>query len=207
MEEERKNKNYLWYTIFGGWFGLHRYMRKQIGFGILYTLTFGLFTIGWFVDIIIAVRNGGQMPSGKEKEIPEQPHSTFRLAELMLQEGETQLYAGHAYTEHSKERIAGYTGSGCGTSIHIAKGVTYHTAGSKRKPIRETITTQTDGSLFVTNKRIVFIAESDYFEKKRSALSAIKTYSDAIFLQFGNKTYLLYTDDSAEIEEAIHQMK
>lgn len=39
--------------IFGGWFGLHRYMRKQIGMGLLYTFTAGLFCIGWIVDIII----------------------------------------------------------------------------------------------------------------------------------------------------------
>lgn len=40
-------------TIFGGWFGLHRYMRGQIGLGIIYTLTMGLFCIGWIVDIIV----------------------------------------------------------------------------------------------------------------------------------------------------------
>lgn len=40
-------------TIFGGWFGLHRYMRKQIGMGILYTLTVGLFCVGWIIDIIV----------------------------------------------------------------------------------------------------------------------------------------------------------
>lgn len=40
-------------TILGGWFGLHRYMRKQIGMGILYTLTVGLFCVGWIIDIIV----------------------------------------------------------------------------------------------------------------------------------------------------------
>ncbi|WP_270213561.1 TM2 domain-containing protein [Dorea formicigenerans] len=38
-------------TILGGWFGLHRYLNHQIGLGVLYTLTFGLFGIGWFIDI------------------------------------------------------------------------------------------------------------------------------------------------------------
>ena len=32
-------------TVLGGWFGLHRYLNHQIGLGILYTLTFGLFRI------------------------------------------------------------------------------------------------------------------------------------------------------------------
>lgn len=47
------DKTILMCTIFGGWFGLHRYMRKQIGMGLLYTFTVGLFCIGWIVDIIV----------------------------------------------------------------------------------------------------------------------------------------------------------
>lgn len=47
------NKTILMCAIFGGWFGLHRYMRKQIGMGILYTFTAGLFCIGWIVDIVV----------------------------------------------------------------------------------------------------------------------------------------------------------
>lgn len=38
-------------TIFGGWFGLHKYLDKHIGMGILYTFTCGLFGIGWIYDI------------------------------------------------------------------------------------------------------------------------------------------------------------
>lgn len=37
--------------IFGGWFGLHHFYTKNIGMGILYLLTVGLFCIGWWVDI------------------------------------------------------------------------------------------------------------------------------------------------------------
>ena len=47
------DKNILLCAIFGGWFGLHRYMRKQVGMGILYTFTVGLFCIGWIADIVI----------------------------------------------------------------------------------------------------------------------------------------------------------
>lgn len=47
------DKTVLICCIFGGWFGLHRYMRKQIGMGLLYTFTAGLFCIGWIADIIV----------------------------------------------------------------------------------------------------------------------------------------------------------
>lgn len=42
-------------TILGGWFGLHKFLDHQIGAGILYFLTGGLFGIGWIIDIIKAL--------------------------------------------------------------------------------------------------------------------------------------------------------
>ena len=49
-------KAYLWLTILLGWLGIHRFYRKQIGIGLLYMFTGGIFFIGWFVDIIIAIK-------------------------------------------------------------------------------------------------------------------------------------------------------
>lgn len=43
-------------AIFLGWAGGYRFYKKQIGFGILYLLTFGVFGIGWLVDIYVAIR-------------------------------------------------------------------------------------------------------------------------------------------------------
>lgn len=42
-------------TILGGWFGLHKFLDHQIGTGILYLLTGGLFGIGWIIDIFKAL--------------------------------------------------------------------------------------------------------------------------------------------------------
>lgn len=45
----------IFITIFFGWFGLHKYLDKKIGMGILYTFTCGLFCIGWIYDIVISI--------------------------------------------------------------------------------------------------------------------------------------------------------
>ncbi len=46
------NKNTaLIMCVLGGWFGLHYFYVKKIGMGILYIFTFGLFCIGWWIDI------------------------------------------------------------------------------------------------------------------------------------------------------------
>lgn len=41
-------------TVLGGWLGVHRFMRGQILFGVLYLLTFGFYGAAWLIDIIIA---------------------------------------------------------------------------------------------------------------------------------------------------------
>lgn len=51
-----KKRTQILITIFGGWFGLHKYLSGQIGMGIVYTLTFGLFYIGWIYDCVKAFR-------------------------------------------------------------------------------------------------------------------------------------------------------
>jgi TM2 domain-containing membrane protein YozV len=48
----------FWLCLFGGWFGLHKFYRKEYKMGIIYLLTAGLFGIGWFVDTIILLVKG-----------------------------------------------------------------------------------------------------------------------------------------------------
>lgn len=38
-------------TLFLGWAGVHKFMEKKTGMGILYLCTLGLFGIGWTIDI------------------------------------------------------------------------------------------------------------------------------------------------------------
>lgn len=49
-----KNSTYFIITLLFGWFGVHKFIKKKWGMGILYLCTFGLFGIGWAVDCICA---------------------------------------------------------------------------------------------------------------------------------------------------------
>lgn len=51
IEYQRLKKLY-WITFLLGWCGVHRFYQKKIGTGILYLCTFGLFAIGWLIDLV-----------------------------------------------------------------------------------------------------------------------------------------------------------
>ena len=41
-------------TLFAGYLGVHRFLKRQFVWGVVYLFTFGLFGIGWIVDTIKA---------------------------------------------------------------------------------------------------------------------------------------------------------
>ena len=52
-------------AIFLGWIGVHRYYVGKVGTGLLYTFTFGIFSIGWIVDIVKIASNTFQDSEGR----------------------------------------------------------------------------------------------------------------------------------------------
>lgn len=44
-------------TIFLGWSGIHKFMDGKYALGVLYLLTFGVFCLGWFLDVLLQIIN------------------------------------------------------------------------------------------------------------------------------------------------------
>ncbi|MGV8883883.1 MAG: TM2 domain-containing protein [Rhodoglobus sp.] len=64
LPTRRVNKvAYILLTFFFSAIGVHRFMRGQIGLGILYILTAGLFGVGALVDFIISLVKLGSYPT------------------------------------------------------------------------------------------------------------------------------------------------
>lgn len=71
MDKYSKTKQ-IWITVLGGWFGLHCYLNKQYLKGIIYTLTIGVFEIGWFIDIYKVCRK-----KNNDIETTDNPNNNF----------------------------------------------------------------------------------------------------------------------------------
>lgn len=59
-------------TLFFGWAGIHKFMEKKVGMGILYFCTFGLFTIGWIVDTIKSGMEVFKKTSNFKQSLPDE---------------------------------------------------------------------------------------------------------------------------------------
>jgi hypothetical protein len=55
QSQESKNEKLIAFLLclFLGYFGIHKFYQKKNGLGVLYLFTFGIFGIGWIVDIIV----------------------------------------------------------------------------------------------------------------------------------------------------------
>lgn len=66
-------------TLCLGWLGVHRFMQKKYGTGILWLCTFGLFGIGWIVDIIVVFTK----LSANKNKMQEQKQQKLRLVKTL----------------------------------------------------------------------------------------------------------------------------
>ncbi len=71
------------------------------------------------------------------------------------------------------------------------------------KPREYIETKQQKGILYITNKRIIFQASENAFDKQHRYLSSIESYSNAIILQYGQTTYELIVADGAIVNHVL----
>ena len=77
----------------------------------------------------------------------------------------------------------------------------------KGKPIEHIELVQHRGILYITNQRIVFQAKEWGFDKTYKYLTAIKPYTDACEMQFGNKTYSMIVADGNVVNQVLQLIK
>lgn len=73
-------------TLLFGWLGVHKFMQKKNGMGLLYLCTLGLFGIGWIYDCIVAFRSIGQKNTPAARPVQSSgPQITNEALERRLQ--------------------------------------------------------------------------------------------------------------------------
>jgi len=74
-------------------------------------------------------------------------------------------------------------------------------SGGFIEPIEQNYHEQIKGIIYITNKRTIFQAESNGFDKAHTSLTAVVPYSNAVDMQYGSTHYCLIVPDGHLVNE------
>ena len=115
---------------------------------------------------------------------------TVVVDKIILGKGEICHYVDRAVLMTEKKmRKSQHVGG----SYRIFSGSYLHTGDTISEPVSEPEFTK--GYFYITNKRTIFVAAKNGFDKEIKKLTAVTPYSNAIDLQYGSKTYILFVPD------------
>lgn len=100
---------------------------------------------------------------------------------IILSKGEAILWTYNTVTMFQEKVEKHYEGDRSGWSFRVMKGVHYHTGGTKLKPIEQRyMNNEGIGTLYITNKHIIFQGANAAQKIPYSKLIGITPYSDGI---------------------------
>lgn len=120
-------------TVFFGPLGIHKFINKEVGWGIVYLFTGGLFGIGWFVDIVKVVikminsetQNNQPKSSNDFNQGQQRPH---RQPQTNGQNQSQNMNQPNVYVEES--RVKTTTCDYCGETNDIENKQCYNCGAS-----------------------------------------------------------------------------
>ena len=105
-------------------------------------------------------------------------------APIILAKGESALWCYNNVTMYQEKIKREMVGRHSGYSFRVMKGVTYRTGGFKGHPVETSyMENQGLGSLYITNKNIIFMGQTRSIKVPYSKIIGINPYSDGMEIQ------------------------
>ena len=105
-------------------------------------------------------------------------------APIILAKGEDALWCYNNVTMYQEKVKREMVGSHSGFSFRVMKGVTYRTGGFKGHPVETSYMENMGlGSLYITNKNIIFMGQTRSIKVPYSKIIGINPYSDGMEVQ------------------------
>lgn len=140
------------------------------------------------------------LPIAAKNEIMASRLPQLNTDRIFLKKGEVCSYIDKAilniHVIKKMKRHIRHSSPGLFKGTRIGSGIT--------KPIEYEEVKQQKGVLYITNKRIIFQSAQNAFEKQHSNLTSVEPYSNAVVLQYGEKTYELIVPDGAVISHVLN---
>ena len=125
---------------------------------------------------------------------------------MSLRKDEACYFEGEGFSYHTKDVVSGYRRTSSGSSVRIMRGYSLHSSNGQSDVIRQTVKTEYPGRLFITNERIVFLAERYGFDIGFDKLSNITVYNEYLEVFAGSRFYRVFTPHTVFIRDLITLM-
>ena len=116
-------------------------------------------------------------------------------APLVLKDGEVCYYYGEAESFNIKNIITRYESVGGYAGIRIMKGVTIGRSQSVRVPIREDVEERYPAKFFITNKRLVLIADKYGFDLDINKITSVEMFRNGFKYTYKDKPRYVLSND------------
>lgn len=116
-------------------------------------------------------------------------------ANILMDTDEVCHFQGHAEYGEIKNRVVGYTGSSNGRSVRLFKGFSVRSGQSTKTAIRDDIIVKTEGTIYLTSRRIIFAAARKSQNIKLKSILALDTAKGMLVIQTGSGQHSFYIDD------------
>lgn len=139
------------------------------------------------------------LPLAAKNEIMESRLPQLNTERIFFKKGEICSYIDKAIlniqVKKKMSQHVRHTSHGLFNGTKIGVGLT--------KPIEYEVSKQQKGILYITNRRVIFQAPQNAFEKQHRYLTSIEPYSNAVVLQYGEKTYEFIVADGSIVNRVL----
>lgn len=153
---------------------------------------------GALAYFLVVSARGKRIQQAKEeqamRDLMAQPLTPIRPAQALLKPGES-AYGVIAARLHEVKTV-GYSAGTRGASVHVAKGLTLRTSGTRGHAIKKSVAVAA-GELVVTDKRVLFAGDNKSFALSLDKLLNVTNYADGFAFHDDKATYTLSTAQGA----------
>jgi hypothetical protein len=147
------------------------------------------------------------LPLAAVSEIQQGRLPQLNTTTIFLKKGEICHYIDKAILLKEKTKRSVVRTGGGYSMPGLFKGTRVNMNRTRANFEENTITEQFRGILYITNKRVIFQAAPNGFEKSHGYLTSIAPYSNAVDLQYGSTIHSLIVPDGTLIHMVITLIK
>ena len=146
------------------------------------------------------------LPAVAKQEIMNGRLPILKTSKFFLKSGETCHFMDRAIYEKQVVKKRYVSNGGSYSMPGIFKGTRISVRKGNVQPVEETYYEQNKGTLYITNKRIIFVSQQNGFDKKIGNIVAVTPFRNCVELQFSKGVYRVFVPDGNVVYAVLQQL-